>query len=175
MTSLMRSIVRTISLLVCGGGHKTRVRGGPASRSPPLTPSRRLLEASPHLIHAVGHGADDGLVAEVLVEALQVHLPVDAVVLGWGLRGRGGPQDSFGGWELRMGTEECPRAEVTLDEAAAPVCCSVWGLQPLPLLPRSLPHPPSASWPWARPPPLPRTTACASPALPEKKKRQRGG
>ena len=47
---------------------------------------REVLNASANLIHAVGHGADDPLVSKMLVEPVDVDLPVNAVV-GWRLRG----------------------------------------------------------------------------------------
>lgn len=34
------------------------------------------------LVHAAGHGTDQSLVTEVLMEALQVDLPVNAIVWG---------------------------------------------------------------------------------------------
>lgn len=63
-----------------------------ATAAPPSPEAIRLLGkgpvASPYLVHAVGHGADDCLVSEVLVEPVKVDLPVDAVI-GWGLRREG--------------------------------------------------------------------------------------
>lgn len=47
---------------------------------------QEVLSTSTNLIHAVGHGTDNSLVSKMLVEPVNVDLPVNAII-GWRLWG----------------------------------------------------------------------------------------
>lgn len=150
------------------GGHSSYNHHEPAwrwsrVRTSPLRPQAGGEEGqedprdSIDLIHAVGYGADDGLVPEVLVEAVNVDLPVDAVVrrrLGTGKKAWNGGKE---GWSGGKGPTLHPADDIApcpgYLSASSILLLLLSLVLPILLLTRAspLPFPCQRSWSWLFP------------------------